>query len=82
MKSAIKIIHSFRQEEDGLALTEYLILLGVLIGGVITAVTVAGVDLATAWDSWGTWWTTLGANIPPVCCANAQAANVPGNCCN
>ncbi len=30
MKSAIKIISAFRLEEDGVALTEYLILLGLL----------------------------------------------------
>ncbi len=58
MKSAIKIIHAFRQEEYGVALTEYLILLALLVGGVILAVTLAGNNLAAAWTSWGTWWTT------------------------
>ena len=86
MKSAIKIIHAFRQEEDGVALTEYLILLALLVGGVILSVALAGNNLSAAWISWGTWWTdtvpALADNGQPVCCANAQAANVPGNCCN
>ncbi len=60
MNGAIKIIHAFRQEEDGVALTEYLILLGLLIGGVIGAVTIAGNSLDTVWNSWGTWWADLG----------------------
>ena len=91
MKSGIKIIHTFRQEEDGVALSEYLILLGLLIGGVLIAVELAGNNLSAAWNSWGTWWTATlaasdsvvsAANDGPVCCDNAQAANVPGNCCN
>ncbi|WP_428648636.1 Flp family type IVb pilin, partial [Roseibium sp.] len=44
--------------EDGVALTEYLMLLGLLVAGVIVAVTAAGTNLAAAWDSWGTFWTT------------------------
>ena len=57
MKSAIKIIHAFHQEVDGVALTEYLILLGLLVGGVIIAVELAGNNLALAWGTWGTWWS-------------------------
>jgi pilus assembly protein Flp/PilA len=58
MKKAIDILGAFGREEDGVALTEYLILLALLVGGVIAAVTAAGVDLAAAWATWGTWWTT------------------------
>ena len=86
MKSAIKIFHAFCQKEDGLSLTEYLILLGLLIGGVLIAVELAGNNLSAAWNSRGTWWTdtvpALADNGRPVCCDNAQADNVPGNCCN
>ena len=57
MKKALEIIGSFGREEDGVALTEYLILLALLVGGVILAVTLAGNNLAAAWNSWGTWWT-------------------------
>jgi pilus assembly protein Flp/PilA len=58
MKKAIEIVNAFSREEDGVALTEYLILLALLVGGVILAVTIAGNNLAEAWNSWGTWWTT------------------------
>jgi len=58
MKKTLEIIGAFGREEDGVALTEYLILLALLVGGVIIAVTVAGNNLAAAWNSWGTWWTT------------------------
>ena len=58
MKAVLTKIRAFAREEDGVALTEYLILLGLLIGGAITAVTAAGSNLSDAWDAWGTWWTT------------------------
>lgn len=58
MKKAFEIIGAFGREDDGVALTEYLILLALLVGGVILAVTLAGNNLAAAWASWGTWWTT------------------------
>ena len=57
MKKAIDILRAFRQEEDGVALTEYLMLLGLLVGGVIAAVIAAGDNLSAAWDAWGTFWT-------------------------
>ena len=58
MKKFIEIFDAFSQEEDGVALTEYLILLALLIGGVIVAVTAAGANLAAAWTSWGNWWVS------------------------
>ncbi|MBC7164159.1 MAG: Flp family type IVb pilin [Roseovarius sp.] len=45
----------FRDDEDGLALTEYLILLGLLTGAVIVAVTTFGTDLSDAWQGWADW---------------------------
>jgi pilus assembly protein Flp/PilA len=51
-------VADFVRDEDGVALTEYLILLALLIGGVIAAVTLAGENLADAWNSWGSWWTS------------------------
>ncbi|ESZ56385.1 hypothetical protein X728_27665, partial [Mesorhizobium sp. L103C120A0] len=45
-------------EEDGIALSEYLVLLGLLVGGVIASVLAVGVNLSAAWTSWGTWFTT------------------------
>jgi pilus assembly protein Flp/PilA len=45
----------FRDDEDGLALTEYLILLGLLTAAVIGAVTTFGDNLSTTWTSWAGW---------------------------
>lgn len=53
----------FRKEEDGLALTEYLILLGLLTAAVIVAVTLFGTNLAGAWTDWATW--IGGADLAP-----------------
>ncbi|MBD9510408.1 hypothetical protein IB265_26955 [Ensifer sp. ENS10] len=53
MKALLTKVRAFAREEDGVALTEYLILLGLLVGGVIVAVTGAGDSLSTAWTSWG-----------------------------
>ncbi len=41
MKAFVNSVRAFAREEDGVALTEYLILLALLVGGVITAVTLA-----------------------------------------
>ena len=55
---AITALQTFRKEEDGLALTEYLVLLGLLIGGVIIGVGAFGTSLNTTWTGWSTWLTT------------------------
>ncbi len=64
MSKFTSMVRAFAREEDGVALTEYLILLGLLIGGVIIAVTTAGDNLAAAWTNWGSWWTD-NLNPPP-----------------
>lgn len=64
MKYVLDNIRSFAAEEDGVALTEYLVLLGILIGGVIVAVTTASTNLASAWSSWGTFWTSTVSYSP------------------
>ncbi len=56
MKALLSVVRAFAQEEDGVALTEYLILLGLLVGGVVAAVITAGGSLNAAWVSWGTFW--------------------------
>ncbi|WFU47173.1 hypothetical protein [Sinorhizobium terangae] len=58
MKALVSKVRAFAREEDGVALTEYLILLGLLVGGVITAVTTTGGNLSTAWTSWGTFFSS------------------------
>lgn len=62
MKALLSTVRAFAREEDGVALTEYLILLALLVGGVIAAVTTAGTNLDAAWDLWATWWST---NLDP-----------------
>jgi len=57
MKALLSAVRAFAREEDGVALTEYLILLALLVGGVITAVTLAGDNLATVWNAWAGWFT-------------------------
>ncbi len=57
MKRGFELVEAFIRDEEGVALTEYLILLGLLIGAVIGAVLAAGVNLASAWQSWGSFWT-------------------------
>jgi pilus assembly protein Flp/PilA len=62
LNKVITALQAFRKEEDGLALTEYLILLGLLTAAVITAVALFGTNLGTAWGGWATWVsTTFGA---------------------
>ena len=67
-----KII-SFWRDEDGLALTEYLIVLGLLTGAVIGAVVLFGGALGSNWHSAASAWqagnfapagTELGADGP------------------
>lgn len=60
MKRGFELIKAFVREEEGIALTEYLILLGLLIAGVIAAVTLAGQNLSAAWNSWATFFTQIG----------------------
>jgi len=58
MKAFVNSVRAFAREEDGVALTEYLILLALLVGGVIGAVTLAGTNLSTVWNGWAGWFTT------------------------
>ena len=64
MFSFKKTAVAFLREEDGVALTEYLVLLGLLIGGVLVAVGAASTDLAGAWESWGNFWSSEVSNTP------------------
>ena len=58
------VIGRLRSEEDGLALTEYLILLGLLTGAVVAAVLLFGTNLGLQWDAWADWLTGLDAPDP------------------
>ncbi len=64
MRTTIEyLMIKFKHDEDGLALTEYLLLLGLLVGGVIVAVTLFGTNLSNAWNSWAGFFTRT--NILP-----------------
>jgi pilus assembly protein Flp/PilA len=58
-----KSCRNFLKDEDGLALAEYLILLGLLVGSVIVAILAIGGQLETAWDNWADWF--VGKNNAP-----------------
>ena len=53
--------HSPARREDGIALIEYLILLGLLTAGVIAAVLAIGGNLGNAWETWNVFFQ--GANL-------------------
>ncbi len=72
-----RAIANFVKCESGVAMVEYTILLGI-----VTVAVIASIILVGAWIS-GEWNTLIAAlGGPPVCCANAAAANVQGNCCS
>ena len=56
------LVKRFHSEEEGLALTEYMILLGLLTVVVIGAVTAYGESLGELWQGWADW---LGAQEAP-----------------
>lgn len=60
----LDLIRRFNSEDEGLALTEYLVVLGLLIGGVIAAVLVFGNNLSNAWTNWATWVGNTLGNAP------------------
>ena len=64
MKVLVNSVRAFAREEDGVALTEYLILLGILVGGVVASVVLIGGDLNAAWASWATWFDGQNLDAP------------------
>ena len=52
---------AFRNSEDGIALSEYLVLLGLLLGGLISAVGFVAAGLGIAWNSWGEFFSSIPA---------------------
>lgn len=55
VKMILSHVALFRSEDEGIALTEYLILLGLLTLAVIAAVVLFGGNLASAWNAWASW---------------------------
>lgn len=64
MKALLTKVRAFAREEEGVALTEYLILLALLVGGAVASVTLIGQDLGTAWSSWKTWFAAQPLDAP------------------
>ncbi|WP_087004196.1 hypothetical protein [Rhizobium sullae] len=64
MKALVNSVRAFAREEDGVALTEYLILLGLLVGGVVASIVLIGGQLNTAWGSWATWFAAQNLDAP------------------
>lgn len=60
------LMQRFTNDEEGIALTEYLILLGLLVGGVIVAVLAFGDALSVLWNSWTTWFGSGVISAPSV----------------
>lgn len=54
----------FWRDESGLALTEYLILFGLIAGGVAATVLSLGGALGTNWLSWSGLYQTLANSAP------------------
>lgn len=56
-------LRSFIRNEDGVSLTEYLVLLGLLTAGTITGTVSFGVSLSDAWRSASNMIPTLSASV-------------------
>lgn len=54
----------FRRDEKGIALTEYLVLLGLLVAGVIAAVILFGEALTDVWTGWANWLDSDAVQAP------------------
>lgn len=55
MTKLSNLVTRFVKDEDGVALTEYLVLLGLITAAVITAILLFGNNLATSFDEWADW---------------------------
>jgi pilus assembly protein Flp/PilA len=52
------LLERFAKQEEGIALTEYLMLLGLLSGGIISVVLVFSSTAAGKWESWSSWFSS------------------------
>lgn len=64
LKNILDYLSKFNKDEEGIALTEYLILLGLLTAGVILAVISIGGDLGAFWQSWADWFAGADLDAP------------------
>ncbi len=59
MRLAIQAIKKLRKDEEGAALVEYTVLLGIMLVAVISTIVLVGGWVNT---KWGALWTALQAN--------------------
>lgn len=71
------LFNQFRKNNSGLALTEYLLLLGLLTGAVVVAVLTFGVNLGNAWGAWQNWLTAPELAPTDISGAMAGAGGTP-----
>ena len=66
IKHSIHTVRNFWAGNDGLALTEYLLLLGLITAGIITAVLGFGDSLTVLWEQWATFMAAFetAASVP------------------
>lgn len=55
INAAASVLGQFKRREEGVALTEYVVLLALLVGGVIVAVIAFGDSLGDVWALWAGW---------------------------
>jgi Flp pilus assembly pilin Flp len=58
MTKVASLVARFAHEEDGASIAEYLVLLGVVAGVLVTAIAGFSRALAGAFNTWATWITT------------------------
>lgn len=60
MRKHMQILSAFVCNEEGVALTEYLVLLAILLGGTLLAIAAVSQNISNAWNSWGGYYVVLG----------------------
>jgi pilus assembly protein Flp/PilA len=59
MRNAMQLMQRFARDEEGAALVEYTVLLGIMLVAVITTIGLVGGWMTTKWTA---LWTALSAN--------------------
>lgn len=59
MRKAIQLLKKFRKDEEGAALVEYTVLLGVMLVAVVSTIVLVGGWVNTKWTA---LWTALSGN--------------------
>lgn len=59
MREALQLVKTLGQDEEGAALVEYTVLLGIMLVAVITTIGLVGGWMTT---KWGALWTALSSN--------------------